>query len=103
KNFGRLRGNEIDKLVVVDAPTMHASVVDQRQAVFNARAAIGNFGEIILAKRFLVGETERAVIGRDHGDISGAYPSPQRFLVLRWAQWWREDIFGGLKARRLVT
>src|SRR6266446_1756679 len=103
KNFGRLGGNEIDKLVVVDAPTVHTSVVNQRQAIFNAWPTIGNFREIVLPEGFLVSETERAVVRRDHRDITGAHAPPQRFLVLGWPERRSEDVFGAFKARRLVT
>src|SRR5262249_41238511 len=78
KNFCRLRGNEIDKLIVVDASTVHAGVVDQRQAVFDPWATVGDFREIVLAKGFLVGEAERAVVCWYHRNIPGAQPPPQR-------------------------
>src|SRR5262249_23199920 len=76
KNFGRLCGNEIDKLIVVDASTVHASIIDQRQAVFDPWATVGDFREIVLAEGFLVGEAERAVVCRYDRDITGAPPPP---------------------------
>ena len=79
-----LSGDEIDKLIVVDASTVHASIIDQRQAVFDPWAAVGNFREIVLAKGFLVSEAEWAVVRRYHRNITSAYASPQRLLVLGW-------------------
>src|SRR5262249_8482643 len=102
KNFGRLRGDEIDKLIVVDASTVHASVVDQRQAVFDPWATVGDFREIVPAKSFLVGEAEGVVVCGYHRNTPGGPPPPQRLLVLRWPQRWGEDVFGAFKPWRVI-
>ncbi len=47
-------------------PGIHAVVIDQLQAVLDARTAVGNLREIVLAEHLLIFETERAMVGGDH-------------------------------------
>ena len=58
-------------------PCVHAVMIDQLQPVFDARAAVGDLGEIVLAEDLLVLETERAMVGRDHLQMIVLQPVPQ--------------------------
>src|SRR5260370_42032460 len=55
--------NQLDKAVHAEAAFGYAAGINKAHAVLDARAAIGDLGEIIFAKLFLLLETERTVIG----------------------------------------
>ena len=55
-------GSDLHKTVEGNLSRVDAVVVDQLQAVLNARSAVRNLGEIILAQNFLIGKAERAVV-----------------------------------------
>ena len=65
-------------------PGVDAVVIDQLQAVFDARAAVGDLGEIVLAENLLVFETERAMVGGDHLQVVVLEAVPELRLVLLW-------------------
>ena len=48
--------------VMHDEPSPVEGVPPQLQAILNARSAVRNLGEIILAQNFLIGKAERAVV-----------------------------------------
>ena len=67
-------------------------MIDKLQPVLDARAAVGNLREIVLAQHLLVLETERAMVGRNHLQVVVLQAVPQFRLVLLLAQRRREDI-----------
>ncbi len=80
---------------------VHAAGVDQAQPVLDARAAVGNFGEVVPAQLLLFLETERAMVGGNHLQRVLRQPLPQFFLMPFFAQRRREHIFGAFESRRL--
>src|SRR5437879_9954914 len=65
--------------------------------MFNTRAAVGNFGEVVFAHFFLLLEAEWAVVGGDHLQMVLLESRPELFLVPFFAQWWCKDILRRLK------
>ena len=63
-------------------PCAHAVMMQQLQPVLDARTAVGNLGEVVLAQSLLILKAERAMIGRDHLQIVFAQALPQFGLVL---------------------
>ena len=45
---------------------VHTVMMKKLQAIFDSRAAVRDFCEVIFAETFLVLETERAVVGGNH-------------------------------------
>ena len=78
-------------------PGIHAVMIDELQAVLDARAAVGNLGEIVFAEDFLVFETERAMVGGDHLQVIVLQAVPEFRLMLLGAQRRREDILGAFE------
>src|ERR1019366_8574267 len=74
------------------------------QAILDARTAIGNLGEIVLAQRLLVGETEWAMVRGDHLQMVFGEPVPQLRLMPLFAQRRSEYVLGALEpgAREFV-
>src|SRR6185437_6335569 len=58
------RGN-FGEAIQGEASGVHAVVVDQLHPVLDAGATVGDFGEVVLAERLLIGEAEGAVVGGD--------------------------------------
>src|SRR6185437_942594 len=56
---------DFDEAVEGEAAGVDAVMIDQLHPVLDAGAAIGDFGEVVLTERFLVGEAEGAVVGGD--------------------------------------
>ena len=75
---------ELDEAVQGNLAGVDAMVVDQLEAVFDAGTAVGDLGEIVFAKRFLVGEAEGAMIGGDHLQMVVLQAVPEFGLVLLW-------------------
>ncbi len=71
--FARIQAEEFcgavetscDKAIRGKMLAVDAAGVDQAQAMLDARAAVGNFGEVVLAQFFLLLEAERAMVGGD--------------------------------------
>jgi len=58
----RCGGNQLHKAVERNVAQADAVVMKQLQTVLDAGTAIGNLGEIVLAQRFLIFKTERAMV-----------------------------------------
>ena len=69
--------------------------------MFDAGAAVGNFGEVVLAEFFLFLEAERAVIGGDDLQRVLREALPEFFLVPLFAQRRGEDVFGAFETGRV--
>ena len=67
--------------------------------MLDARAAVRNLGEIVLAELLLLLEAERAMIGGDHLQLVRGQSGPEFLLVPLLAQRRREDVFGALESR----
>jgi len=77
---------------------VHASGVDEAEAMLNAGAAVGNFGEVVAAQLFLFFEAERAVVGGDDLQMIVGEAVPEFFLVPFFAERRSEDILGSLES-----
>ena len=97
KFCGRGR-DKFDEAVGGEALSVDAAGVDEAQAVLDARAAVGNFREVVLAQFFLFLEAKRAMVGGDDLQRIVREPLPEFFLVPFFAQRRRENVFGALEA-----
>src|SRR5438128_3331844 len=77
EDLGGRGGDDLDETIGADAASVDAVMPDELQAVFHARAAVGNLGEVVLAERLLVFKAERAVIGGDHLQVIVLKPVPE--------------------------
>src|SRR6266568_3436183 len=66
--------------------------------MLDARAAVGNFGEVVFAQFFLFLEAERAVVGGDDLESVFGEALPEFFLIPFFAEGRREDVFRAFKA-----
>ena len=78
---------------------VHAVMMDQLQPVLDARPAVGDLGEIVLAQHLLVFETERAMVGGDHLQVIVLQSVPQLRQVLLRAQRRREHVLRAFEIR----
>src|SRR3989442_10416161 len=69
--------------------------------MLDAGAAIGNFGEVVLAEFFLFLEAEGAVVGGDNLQRVFRKALPELFLVPLFAKRRSEDVFGAFKTGRV--
>ena len=69
--------------------------------MLDAGAAVGNFGEVVLAEFFLFLEAEGAVVGGD--DLQRVFREalPEFFLMPFFAQRRSEDVLGAFEAGRV--
>src|SRR5450756_531781 len=95
-------GGEFHEAIERELALVDAVVIHELQAVFDAGAAVGNLGEIVLAERLLVGETEGAVVGRDHLKVIVLEPLPEFRQVMFGTQGRGEDVFGALEILSLI-
>src|SRR5882762_9555365 len=58
--------NQFHKSVYAEAPLGNTARINQAHPVLDPRSAVGNFGEVPASHFFLLLETERAVIRRNH-------------------------------------
>src|SRR5687768_1629489 len=72
---------QLDEAVHAYATLCDAAVIDQAHAVLHARAAVRNLCEVVAPHLFLLFETERAVVRRDHLKVVARQPLPQLLLV----------------------
>src|SRR5260370_2482787 len=83
----RRRGrDQLDKAVHAEAAFGYAAGINKAHPVLDAGAAIGDLGEVIFAKFFLLLEAERTVIGGDHLKMILFQSSPWFCLVPLLAQ-----------------
>jgi hypothetical protein len=78
---GRGRG-DLHEAIERDFARVHAVVIDQLQAVLDARAAVGDLGEIVFAEHLLIFEAERAMVGGDHLQMIVLQAVPQLRLMI---------------------
>ena len=74
-------GDEFDEAIEGEVALAHAVMMEELQAVFDARAAVGNLGEVVFAERLLIFEAERAVVGGDDLQIVFAQAVPELGLI----------------------
>src|ERR1700679_3560201 len=86
-------GGDLDKSLQRDLSRVDTEVIEELQAVLNPGTAIGNLAEVVLAELFLVGKTERAVVGRNHLQIIRGETIQKLRLFFLFAQWRSKDIF----------
>ena len=72
-------------------------MVDQLETVFDARAAVGDLGEIVYAELLLIFEAEGAVVSGDNLQMIVAETLPEFIEVFLLAQRWREDVLGSFE------
>src|ERR1035441_3191930 len=72
-------------------------MVDQLQPVLDARPAVGNLREIVLAERLLAGEAEGAMVGGNHLKLVVLKAIPQFRLVLFGPERGRQHVFGAFE------
>jgi len=72
-------------------------VIDQLQAVLNARSAVGDLSEIVFAEYLLVREAEGAMVGGDHLQVIVLEAVPKLGLVLLGTQGRREHVLGAFE------
>src|SRR6266478_6161512 len=94
-------GNELDKTIRGKMFAVNSAGIHKTQAVLDARAAIGNFGEIVLAELFLLLEAEGAVVSGDDLKRVLRETLPELFLMPFFAERRSEDVFGALEAGRV--
>src|SRR5690242_18660857 len=80
---------------------VHAASIDEAQAVLDAGAAIGNLGEVILTKFFLLLEAEGAVVGGNNLQRIFRKTLPEFFLIPLFAERGSEDVLGAFKSGRV--
>ena len=97
----RRRGHDLHKSIQRDLARAHAVMMQQLQSILDARPAVGDLGEIVLAQRLLILETERAVIGGDHLQVIGLQPIPQLRQILLLAQRRRKDVLRAFETGQL--
>ena len=61
---------------------VHPVMIDQLEPVFDARAAVGDLGEIVLAEHLLVCETERTMVGGNHLQMIVLEAVPKLWLMI---------------------
>src|ERR1017187_9695768 len=81
-----LRAGDVYKRVQVNLPRLHAVGVEQVDAFFERRYAVGDFCKIIFAHRLLRLEIERAMVGGDGVHQPVAQAVPKHFLIPLVAQ-----------------
>ena len=70
-----------------------AVVPEELEAVFDAGAAVGDFGEVVLSERLLLGG-KRAVVGGDDLQAAVGEGGPEGGVIFALAEGWGEDVFG---------
>src|SRR4051812_6126516 len=88
EEFRDLRTRDIDHCVEIDFSGFHTVGVQQIDALFQRRNAIGDFGEIVPAHRFLLLEIKWRVIRGDRLDQAVAQSIPEHRLIPRIAERW---------------
>src|SRR6266566_2156825 len=90
--------NELDKTVRRKMLAVDSAGIHKTQAVLDAGAAVGDFGEIVLAELFLLLEAEGAVVGGD--DLKSVFGEalPEFFLVPLFAERRSEDVLRAFKS-----
>ena len=101
EELGGLRRGRLDESVQVDAARRHAVRVEQMHAIFDARNAVGDFGEVAAAHFLLLVEVEGGVIGGDRVDLAAGQRVPEHLLVPRFAQRRRHDVLRPFEVRPL--
>src|SRR5262249_2633188 len=72
EDLRRRRGGQLDKTIERDVSLTDAVVIDQAHAALDARAAVGNLAEVVLAELLLLLEAERTMDGRDDVECARA-------------------------------
>ncbi len=67
------------------------------ETILNARAAVGDFREIIDSQSLLIFETEGTVIGRDDLQMILAETVPELIEMMLFAERWSENVFGAFE------
>src|SRR6185437_14472170 len=93
KKFCRSGGNKLDEAVGGKSFSVDAASVNQAETVLDARPAVGNFREVVLAEFFLFLQAEGAMVGGNHLQSVLRQPLPEFFLVPFLAQRRRENVF----------
>src|SRR6266446_4198636 len=101
EKFSGRGGDKLDKAIRRKMFAVDSAGIDKAETVLDAGAAVGNLGEVVLAKLFLFLEAEGAVIGGD--DLQGVFREslPEFFLVPFFAERRSEDVFGAFKSGRV--
>src|SRR5262249_762987 len=99
EQFCRSGGDNFDETVCGEALAVNAARVDEAEAMFDARAAVGDFSEVVSAQFFLFPETEGTVIGGDNLQCVMSKSMPELFLVPFFAEGRSEDVFGTFETR----
>ncbi len=91
EELGRRRRNDLDPAFAADPPGDHAAVVEQVDAVLDARQTVRDLAEVTLAEVLLAFEIERAVVGRDELEVILHETRPQLLLVIGRSERRRAD------------
>src|SRR5262249_20956231 len=78
---------------------VHTACVNEAEAMLDAGAAVGNFGEVIFAQLLLFLETEGAMIRGNYLQMIVREALPEFFLVPLFAERWSENVLRALEAR----
>src|SRR5436305_2384621 len=92
------RRDDLDPALLRDSPGDDATVVEQVDAVLDARKAVRDLPEIAPAELLLALEIERAMVGRDELEVVLDQPLPQLGLVVRGPERRRAHELGALEA-----
>src|SRR5271155_2759059 len=66
KEFCGRGGDQFDEAIGGESLSMDSACVDEAETVLDARAAVRNFREVVLAQFFLLLEAKRAVVGGNY-------------------------------------
>ena len=94
----RRRRHQLDETIDGEISLPHAVVVQQLQSVLDARPAVGNLREVVLAQRLLIREAEWAVVRGHDLKVVLLQAFPQLGLVLLLAQRRRKHVLRALPA-----
>ena len=94
-------GNEFDETVDGDFARVDAVMPDELKTILDAGSAVGNFGEVVFAEDFLVGEAEGAVVGGDDLEMIVTQAVPEFGEIVLFAQGRGEDVFGAFEVGAL--
>src|ERR671922_559955 len=92
-----LRRVELDEPVEVEASRADAELVQDHQAILDARRTVRDLREVVPAERLLVVEPERRVVGRDHRQRVGPQRFPERLEMVLLPRRRRVDVLRALE------
>jgi len=97
EKLGGAGAGAIDETFEIDAAALDAVGVEKIDAIFDARNAVGNGGEVVFAEKFLL-EIEGAVVGADSIDEAERERGPERVLIVFGAKRRRHDVLHAFDA-----